>query len=89
MAVPAVCLLALPACGSPRDNARDDFVEQFVQEGGLPRAVAVCVVDAFFAARSTDELKAFFARTQLTDAERAEFARLGEHCAPPAPTTTA
>jgi hypothetical protein len=39
-------------------------------------------VDRFFAERTTEELKAFFEREGLTDAERAEFQRLGEECAP-------
>lgn len=38
------------------------------------------LVGPFFAERTDDELKAFIARPELTDAERAEFARLGESC---------
>jgi hypothetical protein len=70
----------LVACASGRDTARDGLVGQLVDEGGLSRAVAECVVDGFFENRSTDELRAFFEREELTDSERAEFARLGQRC---------
>lgn len=72
-------------CASPRENAHDQFVDQLVDDGGLDRKVAECVVDRFFDGKSNDELKAFFERKELTTAERAEFARLGQECAP---TTT-
>ncbi len=75
-----LCVLA--GCGSVRDRAHDDLVDQLVDDGGLARPVANCVVDGFFAERSTEELKEFFAREGLTDAERAEFARLGTECTP-------
>ncbi len=55
------------------------LVAQLV-DGGLPDAVAECVVESFFDTRSDTELKAFFEREELTDDEREEFARLGEIC---------
>ena len=75
-------LVTLAGCGTVRDRAHDDLVEQLVHDGGLAHSVADCVVDKFFEARSTDELKKFFQRDNLTTAEAAEFARLGEECAP-------
>jgi len=75
-------LATLVGCGSVRDRARDDLVDQLVVDGGLARPVADCVVDKFFEVRTTDELKKFFEREGLTDAENAEFARLGQECAP-------
>ena len=51
-------------------------------EGGLDRAQATCVVDKFFSTRSTDELKKFFARKDLTAAERADFAAIAKACTP-------
>ncbi len=80
-------LALVGGCGSVRDQAHDDLVDQLVGEGGLARPVADCVVDRFFEARTTEELKEFFAREGLTDAEGAEFARLGEECAPVTTTT--
>lgn len=65
--------------GAARERARQDLIDQLV-EGGLDRTIADCVVEGFFAERTDDELKAFIARPELTDAERAEFARLGESC---------
>lgn len=47
---------------------------------GLSRSVAECVVDGFFEERTTDELREFFERDELTDAEEAEFVRLGQQC---------
>ena len=79
----AVLLAAVPAlasCRAPREDARRQFTEQLQQEGGLPHDVAVCVVDRFFDARTTQELKEFFARTDLTAAESAEFKQLGDEC---------
>lgn len=72
--------VALVACGSARDEARDGLVNQLVSEGGLSRSVAECVVDGFFEDRTTDELREFFERDELTDAEQAEFVRLGQAC---------
>lgn len=71
----------LPACSSApgRDQARDDLVEQLVDQG-LPSAIAACVVDRFFAAHSDDELEEFYDRDELTDDELTEFARLGREC---------
>ncbi len=74
-------LVAVVACASARDTARDGLVSQLVDEGGLSRSVAECVVDGFFEDRTTDELREFFERAVLTDAERDEFARLGQQCA--------
>jgi len=73
---------ALVACASSgRDDARDGLVDQLVSEGRISRSIAQCVVDGFFEDRSTDDLREFFERDELTDAEQAEFARLGEQCA--------
>ena len=66
---------------SGRDEVRDGLVDQLVDEGGLDRSVAECVVDGFFDGRDNDELNAFFDRDELTEDERAEFLRLGEECA--------
>ena len=78
----AIGLTVVAGCGSVRDRAHDDLVDQLVGEGGLSRPVADCVVDKFFEARTTEELKEFFEREGLTAAESAEFARLGDECAP-------
>lgn len=67
-------------CGSPpRDEARDSLVEQ-LQEGGLDRQTAECVVAAFFEDKTDAELEGFFEREQLTPEEAAEFASLGQRC---------
>lgn len=73
--------LALTACasGRGRDEARDDLVEQLVGRG-LPTELAECVVDRFFAAHSDAELKEFYDREELTDAEAGEFAAYGADC---------
>ena len=63
------------------------MVAQLV-DGGIPKAVAACVVDAFFAGKSDDELRHFYQRPSLTDAERLEFARLAEQCGMPATPVT-
>jgi hypothetical protein len=76
----SLLVLPLVACASTRDRAHDDFVDQFVDEGGLSRTLAECIVDGFFEDRSTEELKEFFDREGLTDAEEQEFTRLGEAC---------
>ena len=78
----SIGLATLSGCGSVRDRAHDDLVDQLVGEGGLARSVAECVVDKFFEVRTTEELKEFFERKGLTEAENAEFARLGQECAP-------
>ena len=75
-----VFVVALVGCASARDSARDGLVDQLVNEGGLSRAVAECVVDGFFEDRTTDELREFFDRDELTAAEQAEFVRLGQQC---------
>ena len=74
--------LAAGACGSPdRDEARQSLVQQ-LEDGGLDERTAECVVDAFFADKTNDELKSFFERDQLTPEEAVEFASLGERCTP-------
>lgn len=73
-------LAGLVSCRSVRDDARQQFTQQLEDEGGLPHEVAKCVADRFFEERTTDELKDFFERVGLTEAERAEFARLGNEC---------
>ena len=83
----AVCIVMMfsAGCTDPRAKAKDDFVTQLITEGGLDRAKAECVVDKFFATRSVDELRAFFARAALTPAERNDFATIAAACFP---TTT-
>ena len=76
-----VAVPALAGCRSPRDDARRQFTEQLETEGGLSHSVAVCLVDKFFEERTTEELKAFFERKDLTADESAEFKQLGEQCA--------
>ena len=68
-------LVALVAsCGpAARDEARDSLVKQ-LQEGGLDQKTAECVVEAFFASKTDDELKGFFDRPELTPEEAVEFA---------------
>lgn len=83
-----VVLLAslLPVLGgcrkSSRPDARTAFIAQLQQEGGLTLEAAECIVDLFFAERSDQELKEFFERTDLTQAEAEEFGRLAQECAP-------
>jgi hypothetical protein len=76
----ALSIGGLVACRSVRDDARQQFTQQLQDEGGLPPEVAKCVADRFFEERTTDELKEFFERVGLTDAERAEFKQLGDEC---------
>ena len=71
---------AATSCGSPpRDEARESLVEQ-LEESGLERPTAECVVTAFFEAKSDTELQGFFDRDELTPEEAAEFAALGQRC---------
>ena len=63
-----------------RRDAKRTLTEQLV-EGGLPPELADCVVDGFFQVRGDADLKAFWERDSLTDAERDEFAELAERCA--------
>ena len=81
VAVIALALPALAGCTSSRDDARRQFTDQLEQEGGLPHEVAKCVADKFFAERSSQDLKEFFDRQDLTEPEQVEFARLGQECA--------
>jgi hypothetical protein len=92
--VPLAVLLALGATscrGSSRDDAREEFITQLVDEGGLPPELADCVADRFMASRTDQELKEFFARLELTVAEQDEFAAIAAECGvvaePTAPTT--
>jgi predicted transcriptional regulator len=80
--VTALVTLALTGCTDARKDARGKFVEQLQAEGGLPQEMAECVVDRFFEDRTTQELREFFERKDLTEAERAEFQQLGDECAP-------
>ena len=76
----ALVVVTLAACGSaPRDEARQSLVKQ-LEDGGLDERTADCVVDAFFAGKSNEELKGFFDRPQLTPDEAVEFAALGKRC---------
>ncbi len=77
----ALALPALSGCRSTREDALRQFTDQLQQEGGLPRPVAECVAERFFAERSAEDLKAFFERVDLTEPEQAEFAQLGKECA--------
>jgi hypothetical protein len=81
VAVLALALPALGGCRSTRDDALRQFTDQLEQEGGLPREVAKCVAERFFADRSSQDLKDFFDRKDLTEPEQAEFAKLGTECA--------
>jgi hypothetical protein len=82
-----VLLVVVASCGSQaRNDARDSLVKQ-LESGGLDHETALCVVDAFFATKTDAELKGFFERPNLTPDEAAEFASLGQRCAP-APSTT-
>jgi hypothetical protein len=77
----ALVVVAVAGCGSStRDEARDSLVKQ-LQEGGLDKKTAECVVEAFFASKSDEELKGFFDRPELTPEEAVEFAALGKSCA--------
>jgi hypothetical protein len=71
---------AVAACGSqPRDEARDTLVQQ-LEDGGLDSKTADCVVTAFFADKTDEELQGFFDRPELTPDEAVEFASLGQRC---------
>ena len=65
---------------SAREKARAEFIEQLTTEGGVPAELAECVADGFLGSRTTEEMKAFFERPELTAAEAAEFARIAEGC---------
>jgi hypothetical protein len=79
----AVMLPLVAACGrgADRNDARDDFVQQLV-DNDFDRDMAECVVDAFFHGRTDQELQAFLDRDELTDDERTEFANLAVACNP-------
>jgi hypothetical protein len=70
---------SLSCSSNQRDDARDSLVKQ-LEDGGLDQRTAQCVVAAFFAGKTDDELKGFFDRPQLTPEEATEFAALGEKC---------
>lgn len=73
-------VVAATSCSSPpRNEARDSLVDQ-LEEGGLERSTAECVVTAFFDGKSDAELQGFFDREELTPDEAAEFAALGQRC---------
>jgi hypothetical protein len=87
--LPLLAVSLVAGCSAnPRDHARADFITQLETEGGITHEQATCIVDKFFAHRSTAELNAFFARKNLTDAERAEFATLGKQCVAPTSAST-
>jgi hypothetical protein len=76
----ACCFLV--ACGSTaRDRALDEFVEQLVDDGGIGRDAAQCIVDRFFDGMPTSEVEAFFERDDLSDEESMRFAELATACA--------
>jgi hypothetical protein len=68
------------ACSNARDRARDEFVDQLVNDGGLSEGEAKCIVDRFFDDRTTDELREFFKNDDLTEAEAAEFGAAAAAC---------
>ena len=75
-----ILVVAATSCSSPpRDEARESLVDQ-LEEGGLDRPTAECVVTAFFDGKSDAELQGFFDREELTPDEAAEFAALGRSC---------
>ncbi len=76
----ALVVTATSCSSPPRDEARDSLLEQ-LEEGGLDRPTAECVVIAFFDGKSDAELQGFFDREELTPEEAAEFAALGRSCA--------
>ena len=79
VAVPLI-VVSVTGCGSQaRDDARDSLVQQ-LEDGGLDRKTAECVVAAFFEGKSNEELKGFFDRAELTPEEAVEFAALGRQC---------
>ena len=82
--------LSTSACSkSSRGSAQAEFVQQMVEEGGIDPAVAECIADRFFELRTDKDLKEFFERDELTDAEAAEFRSIGTACAEDlAPPTT-
>ena len=87
--LPLLAVTVMVGCAAnPRDRARADFIAQLQSEGGVTQEQATCIVDTFFEHRSTAELQAFFARKNLTDAERAEFATLGKQCVAPTSAST-
>lgn len=81
VSVAALGMCVASCASSARSTAHDQFVHQLERDGGLTHGQALCVADKFFAARTDQELKDFFARKDLTEPEQAEFARLGDECA--------
>jgi hypothetical protein len=87
--LPLLAVTVMVGCAAnPRNHARADFITQLQTEGGVTQEQATCIADKFFEHRTTAELKAFFARKNLTDAERAEFATLGKQCVAPTSAST-
>ena len=41
----AACVLLVAACGGGSSFNREDAINQFVEDGGLDRATATCIVD--------------------------------------------
>ena len=83
VAVSLTVLLPLGATscrGSSREKAKQEFITQLVDEGGLPPELADCVADRFMVGRSDQELKEFFTRLELTSAEQTEFAAIATEC---------
>ena len=91
----ALLLLAVATFGatgcaaSSRGPAQEEFVQQLVDEGGFDPVLAECIAERFFELRTDKDLKEFFEREELTDAEAAEFRSIGAACAEDlAPPTT-
>ncbi|MEN9644305.1 MAG: hypothetical protein RL238_974 [Actinomycetota bacterium] len=77
-----VAVVGVTGCSkSSRGSAKAEFVQQLVDEGGFDQPVAECIADRFFELRTDADLKEFFEREQLTDAEAAEFRSIGAACA--------
>ncbi len=84
-AIAVAAAVALAGCArgdGGRNDAREEFITQLV-DGGLDAGQAECIAESFFETRSNDELNEFFAREELTDDERAEFAALTRVCTVP------
>ena len=78
----AVSALGVIGCSkSSRGPAKEEFTQQLVDEGGFDPVLAECIADRFFELRTDADLKEFFEREELTDAEAAEFRSIGAACA--------
>jgi hypothetical protein len=77
----AVAFALLTGCAtSYRDKAIHEFRDQLVNDGGVSRPVADCIVDKFFDGMATSDVRQFFKDPELTDTESARFAEIGTEC---------